>query len=107
MRVRSLAAVPLIATAMLGTTAAAWPSSTAGTPQAPPALTAGALSARYAADTQAITKAEHTATHDGNAQLAAALTTLRPHQVLFFNPNGQGVTAMVIGNLATANRVAI
>jgi hypothetical protein len=27
--------------------------------------------------------------------------------VLFFNPNGQGVAAMVIGNLATATRVAI
>ena len=27
--------------------------------------------------------------------------------MLFFNPNGQGVAAMVIGNLATATRVAI
>jgi Alpha/beta hydrolase len=107
MRLRSLAAAPLIATAMLGTTAAAWPSSTAATPPPPPALTASALSARYAADTQAITKAERTAAHDGDTELAASLTSLRPHQVLFFNPNGQGVAAMVIGNLATAKRVAI
>jgi hypothetical protein len=92
---------------MFGTTAAAWPSSTAPVPQAPPALTASALAARYAADAKAITKAERTATRDGNRPLAAALTRLRPQQVLFFNPNGQGVAAMVIGNLATANRVAI
>jgi len=107
MRLRSLAAAPLVAAIMLGTTAAAWPSSTAATPPAPPALTASALSARYTADAQAITSARQTATRDGNSQLAAALTRLRPHHVLFFNTNGSGVAALVIGNLATANRVAI
>src|ERR1700761_4246717 len=107
MRLRSLAAAPLVAAIMFGTTAAAWPSSTAATPQAPPALTASALSARYTADAKAITSAEQTATRDGNSQLAAALTRLRPQHVLFFNTNGDGVAAMVIGNLATANRVAI
>jgi hypothetical protein len=107
MKLRYLAAAPLVAAAMFGTTAAAWPASTAPVPQAPPALTASALSARYAADAQAITKAERTATRDGNDPLAAALTRLRPQQVLFFNPNGQGVAATVTGNLATANRVAI
>ncbi len=107
MRLRSLAAAPLVAVAMFGTTAAAWPSSTAAMPQAPPALTASALSARFAADAKAITKAERTAVHDGNSQLASALASLRTRQVLFFNPNGQGVAAMVIGNLAAANRVAI
>ena len=50
MRLRYLAAAPLVAIAMFGTTAAAWPSGTAAMPQAPPALTASALSARYAAD---------------------------------------------------------
>jgi alpha/beta hydrolase family protein len=107
MRLRYLAAAPLVAAAMFGTTAAAWPSSTAAVPPPPPVLTASALSARYAADAQAITKAERTATRDGNRPLAAALTRLRPRQVLFFDPNGQGVAAMVIGDLATANRVAI
>jgi hypothetical protein len=107
MRVRYLAAAPLLAVAMFGTTAAAWPSATAATPQAPPALTASALSARYAADAQAIAGAEHTAARDGETQLTGALATLRTKQVLFFNPNGQGVAAMVIGNLATATRVAI
>src|SRR5580692_4744931 len=107
MRLRYLAAGPLVAAAMFGTTAAAWPSNTAAVPQAPPALTASALSARYAADAQAIAGAERTATRDGDSQLAGALVRLRTQHVLFFNPNGQGVAAMVIGDLATATRVAI
>jgi hypothetical protein len=107
MRLRYLAAAPLVAVAMLGTTAAAWPSATAAMPQAPPALTASALSARYAADARAIGTAEQAAVRDGDRPLAGALAGLRTQQVLFFNPNGQGVAAMVIGNLATANRVAI
>jgi hypothetical protein len=107
MKLRYLAAAPLVAAAMFGTTAAAWPSSPAAMPPAPPALTASALSARYAADARKITTAERTAARDGDRQLAAALARLRPQQVLFFDPNGQGVAAMVIGNLATANRVAI
>jgi len=107
MRLRSLAAAPLLAAAMFGTTAAAWPSSTAAMPQAPPALTASALSARYAADSRAIDGAERTAARGGDSQLASALAGLRTQQVLFFNPSGQGVAAMVIGNLATATRVAI
>ncbi|HEU5388522.1 MAG TPA: alpha/beta hydrolase [Streptosporangiaceae bacterium] len=107
MKLRALAAVPLVAAAMLGTTAAAWPSATAAKPQAPPALTATALSARYAATRSAVTRAEATATRDGDRQRAQALAGLRSRQVLFFNPNGAGVAAMVIGNLATAHRVAI
>jgi Alpha/beta hydrolase len=107
MKLRYLAAVPLAAAAIFGTTAAAWPANTAAVPQPPPALTASALSARYTADARSIGTAERTAARDGDTQLAAALATLRPHQVLFFNPNGQGVAAMVIGNLATATRVAV
>jgi hypothetical protein len=107
MRLRTLAAVPLVAAALFSTTAAAWPAATAAAPQAPPALTASALAARYAADAQAVRTAERTAARDGNSQLAGALATLRTQHVLFFNPSGQGVAAMVIGNLATATRVAI
>jgi Alpha/beta hydrolase len=106
-RFRYLAAAPLVAVVMLSTTAAAWPSVTAPVPQAPPALTASALSARYAADARAIAGAERTADRSGDTELADVLATLRTRQVLFFNPNGQGVAAMVIGNLATATRVAI
>ena len=107
MRLRYLAIAPLVAAAMFATTAAAWPSSTAAVPQAPPALTASALSARYTADARAIKTAERAAIRDRDSQLAGALARLRTQHVLFFNPNGQGVAAMVIGNLATANRVAI
>src|SRR5207248_5700757 len=107
MRLRYLAAGPLVAVAMFGTTAAAWPSGTAAMPQAPPALTASALSARYAADARAIGTAEQAAVRDGDRPLAGALARLRSRHVLFFNPSGQGVAAMVIGNLATATRVAI
>jgi len=107
MKLRTLAVVPLVAAAMFATTAAAWPSGTAAMPQAPPALTASALSARYAADARAIGTAEQAAVRDGDRPLAGALASLRTRHVLFFNPNGQGVAAMVIGNLATANRVAI
>jgi hypothetical protein len=107
MRVRSLAVAPLVAAAMLGTTAAAWPSRTAAVPPPPPALTASALPARYAADRTAITRAEATAARHGDRQLAGALARLRTRQVLFFEPNGAGVAAMVIGDLATAHRVAI
>jgi Alpha/beta hydrolase len=107
MRLRYLAAGPLVAAAMFGTTAAAWPASTAAMPQAPPALAASALSARYAADAQAIAGAERTAARDSQSQLAGALASLRTQHVLFFNPSGHGVAAMVIGNLATATRVAI
>ena len=107
MRIRYLTAGPLLALAMFGTTAAAWPSATADPPQPPPAVTASALSARYAADARAIGTAERAADRDGNSQLAGALATLRTQHVLFFNPAGQGAAAMVIGNLATATRVAI
>jgi hypothetical protein len=107
MRLRYLAAGPLIAASIFGTTAAAWPSATADAPQPPPALTASALSARYAADAQAIGTAERAAASAGYRQPAGALATLRTQHVLFFDPAGQGVAAMVIGNLATATRVAI
>jgi hypothetical protein len=107
MRLRYLAAAPLLAAVMFGTTAAAWPSATADPPQPPPALTSSALSARYAADARTIATAERAAVRDDDSQLAGALATLRTQQVLFFDPSGQGVAAMVIGNLATATRVAI
>jgi Alpha/beta hydrolase len=107
MKLRYLAAAPLVAAAMFGTTAAAWPSATADPPPAPPALTSSALSARYAADARAVATAERAATRDGDSQLAGALATMRAQHVLFFDPDGQGVAAIVIGNLATAKRVAI
>ncbi|MGH3257432.1 MAG: alpha/beta hydrolase [Streptosporangiaceae bacterium] len=107
MKLRRLAVVPVVLAAVLGTTAATWPSSPTPLPQAPPALTASALSARYAADAQAIGSAERTADRDGNTQLAGALAELHTQHVLFFSSAGNGLAAMVLGNLATATRVAI
>ncbi len=107
MRLRNLAVVPLIPAAGLGTTAATWPSSPTPLPEAPPALTGSALSARYAADAQAIGSAERAADRDGNTQLASSLATLHTQHVLFFSSDGNGLAAMVLGNLATATRVAI
>jgi hypothetical protein len=106
-KLRKLAVVPVVAAAVLATTAAAWPNTPTPLPPAPPALTASALSARYAADAQAIESAETAADHDGNAQLASSLAALHTQHVLFFSYSGQGLAAMVLGNLATATRVAI
>ncbi|HVT70544.1 MAG TPA: alpha/beta hydrolase, partial [Trebonia sp.] len=50
---------------------------------------------------------ESAALRSGNTQLASALAALRARQVLFFDPNGNGLAAVVSGDLATAKRVAI
>jgi hypothetical protein len=109
MNLRRWAMLPLAAATLLGTTAAAWPSGTgqAGQPAPLPALTSQALAARYTADARAIADAARVARLAGNSQLAAALATLRTRQVAFFDPRGQGLAAVVIGDLATARRVAI
>jgi hypothetical protein len=106
MRFRSLAVIPLAA-AVFGTAAAAFPSSPSDHPQPPPALTQPSLAARYAADQRAVTADEGAATRSGDTQLAGALAALRSRQVLFFDPQGNGLAAVVTGDLATARRVAI
>ena len=107
MRYHRLAVVPLAAAMVFGTAATAFPSGPPGPPPSLPALSSPALSARYAADARAVVSAGRAAARDGNPQLAAALTALRTRQVLFFDPRGQGMTAVVIGDLATARRVAV
>jgi hypothetical protein len=100
--------MPVAAAAVFGTTAAALPAGTAdqaAKPQPLPAVTSSALSARYAADARAVASAARSASRAGNAQLASSLAQLRTGQVLFFDP--RGLAAVVIGNLATARRVAI
>jgi hypothetical protein len=97
------------ATALLATTVTAFPAEAAEAAQPPalPALTSQALTARYQASSHAIAVAARAARQAGNARLASALEALRGEQVLFFDPAGQGLTAVVIGDLATASRVAI
>jgi hypothetical protein len=137
MRLRRLAAVPLAAAAVFGTAAAgfavgtastsaagfaAGTASTAAAPQAltgltssaltssaltSSALTSSALSSRYAATAGAIATAAQAARRSGDTQLASALAELHAKQVIFFDPRGQGLAGMVLGNLATARRVAI
>ncbi len=108
MRLRRLAVVPLAAAAVFGTTAATFGTTgQAGRPQRLPALTGPALSARYAADARAIGRAASAASRSGHPQLAGALAELRARQVVFFDPRGQGIAGVVIGDLATARRVAI
>jgi alpha/beta hydrolase family protein len=107
MRYHRLAVVPLAAAMVFGTAATAFPSRPPGPPPSLPALSSPALSARYAADARAVASAGRAAARDGNPQLATALTALRTRQVLFFDPRGQGMTAVVIGDLATARRVAV
>jgi hypothetical protein len=110
MRYRLLAVVPLAVATVIGTAAAAFPgnaASQAGRPQALPTLSASGLSARYEADAQAVAKAGRAARRAGNAQLASALAQLRRQHVVFFSSRGQGLAGLVVGNLATARRVAI
>jgi len=109
MRIRRLALVPLAVAALLGTGAAAFPSGPGpdGPPPPLPAISASALSARYAADARAVAVAARAAARSGNTQLDGALAALRTRQVLFFDSRGQGLAAVVIGDLATARRVAV
>jgi hypothetical protein len=109
MNLRRLAVLPLAAAAVFGTAAASFPAGygQADQPQPLPALTSPALAARYAADARAIASAARAATRAGDTQLAGALTRMRTRQVVFFDPRGQGLAGVVIGDLATARRVAI
>jgi Alpha/beta hydrolase len=107
MRLRRTALLALAVAAIFGTTAAAWPATPARQPQPLPALTTQALSARYAADSRAISRAIRVAERSGDGQRARALGVLRTRQVVFFDPRSQGLAGLVIGNLATARRVAI
>lgn len=65
------------------------------------------MSARYTADSRAIARAIQAARRSGDQQRAGALAALHSRQVVFFDPRGQGLAGMVIGDLVTARRVAI
>ena len=95
------------ATAVLATTAAVLPGSPVDRPQPLPAFTSKALAARYATDSRMIARAASTASRAGNTSLASALNGMRRYQFIDFNPRGKGLAAEVIGDLATAKRVAI
>ena len=111
MRLRRIGAVGAVTAAAaataFATAAAVFPSAPAGRMQPLPALTTGALTARYAANSTAIVKAAGSAQRSGDPALARALDTMRGKHFLSFDPRGQGEAIEVLGNLATATRVAV
>ena len=108
MRRRRIVGIAAAAAAgMLALTAAVLPSTPPNPPVKLPALTTQALSARYAASSRAIARAETAATQDGNTALAHSLAAMRHGHFLAFNSAGQGEAVQVLGNLATARRVVI
>src|SRR5580704_7700511 len=108
MRRRRIVGIAAAATAgMLALTAAVLPSTPPDPPVKLPALTTEALSARYAASSRAIARAETAATQDGNTSLAASLAAMRRGHFLAFDAAGQGEAVQVVGDLATARRVVI
>jgi hypothetical protein len=107
-RAATIAAVTAAAAAVVfGTTAAVTPAGPADPMQPLPALTARALAARYAADSAAIARAARSASRSGDPALARALQAMRGRHFLSFDARGQGEAVEVVGNLATAKRVAI
>jgi Alpha/beta hydrolase len=108
MRLRRKIFAAAAATAVvMTTTAAAWPGAPVDKPQPFPALTARALAARYATDSRMIGQAIRAAGRAGNHGLASSLAGMRSEHFIDFNPRGQGLAVEVIGNLATARRVAV
>ncbi len=107
MRLRRTSIIAGIAAAVAATTAAVFPSAQAGRLQPMPALTAPALTARYAADAHQLARAARAASKAGNTGLASSLGAMRGGRFLDFSAAGQGLAVEVFGNLATATRVAI
>jgi hypothetical protein len=108
MKLRHIAAATATAAALFGVTAAAFPAKAQAAPLpglTSQAFTSKALTARYQASAQVIARDARTARRAGNTQLASALQTLETRQVLFYSPTG--LAGVVLGNLATASRVAI
>jgi hypothetical protein len=104
---RKLAIAAAAAAAAVATTAAAFPSAPVDRPQPFPALTAQALAARYATDSRMIARAARAAARSGNQGLARSLGAMRGEHFIDFNPAGPGLAVEVIGDLATARRVAV
>ena len=108
MRRRRMVGIAAAATAgILALTAAVLPSSPPDPTVKLPALTTQALTARYAASSRAIARAETAAARSGNASFAHDLAAMRRGHFLAFDAAGQGEAVQVFGNLATARRVVI
>ncbi len=109
MRYRRLAAIAAIVAIVGATTAATFPPVPIDRPQPLPPLTAQALASRYTASAHRIAEATSTAKRAGDTSLVRALEGLRgrDHRFIDFDPKGEGLAVEVVGDLATATRVAI
>jgi hypothetical protein len=107
MRFRRVAAIAVIVAAVGATTAALPPPVQVDRPQPMPALTAQALTARYTANAHQIIRVMVAARQAGDTSLVRALNGMRGQHFIDFNPRGQGLAVEVVGDLATATRVAI
>jgi len=111
MRLRRIGAAAAVTAAVAATvfvtTAAVFPGGQADRMQPLPALTSSALTARYAANSAAIATAARSARRSGDPALARALGAMRGKHFLSFDSRGQGEAIEVVGDLATATRVAI
>src|SRR5215469_12027666 len=108
MRLRRTIAIAVAASGtVLATTAAVLPSAPVDKPQPMPALTAKALSARYATDSRMIAHAASVARQAGNTAEANELEGMSHEHFIDFNSRGAGLAVEVIGNLATATRVVV
>jgi len=102
-----LVAIAAVVAIVGATTAATLPPVPIAGAQPFPALTARALATRYSADAHRIALAASAARRSGDTSLVRALAGLRGRRFIDFNGKGQGLAVEVVGNLATATRVAI
>lgn len=107
MKHRRLAVVAAVIAIVGATTAATLPPVPVDRSQPLPTLTATALSARYAASTRRVELAASAARREGDTSLVRALAGLRGQRFIDFDANGPGLAVEVVGDLATATRVAI
>jgi hypothetical protein len=111
MRLRRIATATAVAAAaaatVFATTAALSPAAPSYPMQPMPALTSQSLAARYATDSAAIARAASSAQRSGDPALARSLDALRGRHFLSFDPRGPGEAIEVLGDLATATRVAV